>query len=101
MVHWHNRVDEGAPAVVYDVSAEGFFLVPDGTLPSSVRIGDPVWVAVRVDGAETSLSGIVRWSGAHPAYKLVGCGIQVEDAGVEVLHRAFPEVDRSDSEGET
>jgi hypothetical protein len=97
VAHWHNRVEEGVPAVIYDVSAEGFFLVPEGTVPPSLRNGDTVWVAVRIDGADASLSGTVRWSGAHPAYQLIGCGIQVEGSSVELLHRAFPELHRGES----
>ena len=80
--------------MIYDVSAEGFFLVPEGPVPPSLRNGDTVWVAVRVDGKDASLSGVVRWSGAHPSYQLIGCGIQVEGSSLDLLHRAFPELSR-------
>lgn len=96
VVRWHNRVEEGVPAVIYDVSAEGFFLVPEGAMPSTIRAGDAVWVVVSVGETTESLSGTVRWSGVHPAYKLVGCGVQVAAPSVELLHRAFPELQHRD-----
>ena len=89
-VRWHNRSEEGVEAVVHDVSVEGLFLVPEGQLPDSVSVGDPVWVVVPFSGQAETLSGVVRWRGFHPRHGLLGVGIQVEGRSLELIQRAFP-----------
>ncbi|HKU41415.1 MAG TPA: PilZ domain-containing protein [Polyangiales bacterium] len=91
-VRWHNRAEEGVAAVVYDVSAEGLFLVPEGPLPETVRAGDPVWVVVPTQQREETLTGVVRWTGYHPAHHVIGCGIRVEGPSLELIRRVFPSV---------
>jgi hypothetical protein len=80
LVHvcWVNRESEGQPAELCDVSVSGFFVVPTGSFPDSVGVGDPVWVVVQEpDGAKT-LTGRVRWRGYSQIHDAIGCGVLLD-----------------------
>ena len=91
-VHWHNRREEHAPAELYDASAQGVFLVPEGTLPAEIRPGDPVWIVVANAGTEVTLTGTIRWRGFHPGHAHPGCGIQLDPASFDAVERLFVSV---------
>lgn len=91
-MRWHNRREERVSAHIHDISAEGLFLVPEHTLPDSVRAGDAVWVVITADGKEETLTGTIRWRGFHPSHQLVGCGIQLDSQSVQIVERLFPVV---------
>lgn len=73
-----------------DVSLHGVFLVSTQALPDDVGIGDITQISLRARGKEEILSGMVRWRGYHPLHEAIGCGIQLDDASVDVIVRLFP-----------
>lgn len=89
-MHWHNRYEEGASAEIYDVSAEGLFVVSATPLPEAVDAGDVVWVIVPNAAGEEVLTGTVRWRGFHPTHNLPGVGIELDHHGQQLVQRLFP-----------
>lgn len=89
-VHWHNRYEEGVSAEIYDVSAEGLFVVSAHPLPQAVDAGDIVWVIVPTSTGEEVLTGTVRWRGFHPTHNLPGVGVELDTHGTAQLQRLFP-----------
>lgn len=90
LVHWHNRYEEGVAAEIYDVSAEGLFVVSATPLPDAVDAGDVVWVIVPSAEGDQVLSGTVRWRGFHPTHTLPGVGILLDEHGQHLVQRLFP-----------
>lgn len=90
LVHWHNRYEEGVAAEIYDVSAEGLFIVSASPLPEAVDSGDVVWVIVPSAAGEEVLTGIVRWRGFHPTHNLPGVGVELDEHGHTLVQRLFP-----------
>jgi hypothetical protein len=90
LVHWHNRYEEGVAAEIYDVSAEGLFVVSAAPLPEAVDAGDVVWVVVPSPAGEEVLTGTVRWRGFHPTHTLPGVGIELDEHGQQHVQRLFP-----------
>jgi hypothetical protein len=89
-VHWHNRYEEGVSAEVFDVSAEGLFIVSAAPLPEAVDSGDLVWVIVPSTAGEEVLTGTVRWRGFHPTHNLPGLGVELDSRGQDLIQRLFP-----------
>jgi hypothetical protein len=90
LVHWHNRYEEGVAAEIYDVSAEGLFVVSAHPLPEAVVAGDVVWVVVPGSAGEEVLTGTVRWRGFHPTHNVLGVGIELDQQGYTQVQRLFP-----------
>lgn len=90
LVHWHNRYEEGVAAEIYDVSAEGLFVVSASPLPEAVDSGDVVWVIVPTAAGDEVLTGIIRWRGFHPTHNLPGVGISLDENGHTLVQRLFP-----------
>ena len=93
---WHNRSEEDVAAVILDVSTDGLFLVPEGSMPESVGNGSLVWVVVPSSGRTETLAGTVRWKGFHPRHAVSGFGIQVEGPSLELVLQAFPFLQSAD-----
>jgi hypothetical protein len=91
-VRWHNRSEEGVAAEIYDISAEGLFVVSSHPLPAGLDAGDIVWVIVPTSAGEEVLTGTVRWRGFHPTHELPGCGIELDRTGLLQVQRLFPSV---------
>jgi hypothetical protein len=85
LVHWHNRCEEGVQAEIFDVSAEGLFIVSSHPLPESVDTGDVVWVIVPNASGDETLTGTVRWRGFH-------LGIELDQKGYTQVRRLFPSI---------
>ena len=92
LVHWHNRAEEGVEAEIYDVSAEGLFIVSSNPLPETVDTGDVVWVIVPSATGDETLTGTVRWRGFHPTHNLPGVGIELDQRGYTQIRRLFPSI---------
>jgi hypothetical protein len=92
LVHWHNRCQEGVEAEIYDVSAEGLFIVSSHPLPEAVDSGDVVWVIVPGATGEQVLTGTVRWRGFHPTHNLPGVGIELDQQGNLQVRQLFPSI---------
>lgn len=90
LVHWHNRCEEAVEAEIFDVSAEGLFVVSAKPLPEAVDAGDVVWVSVPSSAGEEVLTGTVRWRGFHPTHNLPGVGIELDERGHKLVQRLFP-----------
>jgi hypothetical protein len=94
-VRWHNRREEGVEAEIFDISAEGLFVVSATPLPESIDSGDVVWVIVPGAANQTKeevLTGVVRWRGFHPTHQLAGCGIELDEQSLVQIQRLFPAV---------
>jgi PilZ domain len=89
-VRWHNRRDEGVEAEIYDISAEGLFLVSSHPLPESVDGGDLVWVVIPRAQAEVVLTATVRWRGYHPRHEVPGVGVELDEDSAARIQELFP-----------
>jgi hypothetical protein len=84
-----NRESEGQPAEVCDVSTSGIFVVPSGTFPESVGVGDPVWVIVQEPDGPKTLTGTVRWRGYSQIHNAIGCGVLLDAACLSLATTLF------------
>jgi hypothetical protein len=88
-VRWVNRESEGQPAELCDVSASGFFVVPSGAFPESVRVGDAVWVVVEDPNGDRTLTGTVRWRGYSQEHNAIGCGVLLDPSCLALAAAIF------------
>jgi len=88
-VRWLNRENDGQPAELCDVSTSGFFVVPSGTFPESVGVGDPVWVVVPDAADDKTLTGTVRWRGYSQEHNAIGCGVLLDPSCVALAATIF------------
>jgi hypothetical protein len=91
-VRWYNRWEEGVAAEVYDISAEGLFVVSAHPLPEAVDTGDIVWVVMPTAMGEEVLTGTVRWRGFHPTHNLPGVGVELDEQGYGQIRRLYPSI---------
>ncbi len=83
-VRWDHRSSENQQGKIRDISPEGVFLAPIGTMPEDIRVNDPVWVVLRVHGTECFLSGKVRWRGMSKEHGKIGFGLEFDENSKKV-----------------